>query len=75
MHNENPDPDHPSNWVRKVRDHTGDLPRYACVTYDFEDNPFSDEAWNRGVEALHDRGMIPGVYTFWANWGRLERPV
>lgn len=67
VHNENPDPDHPSNWVKKVRDHTGLLPRYACTTYDFEDNPFPDEAWNRGVKAIHDRGMIPGVYTFWAN--------
>lgn len=67
VHNENPDPEHPSNWVRKVRDHTGILPAYACTTYDFEDNPFPDEAWNRGVKAVHDRGMIPGVYTFWAN--------
>lgn len=67
VHNENPDPDHPSNWVRKVRDHTGVLPRYACITYDFEDNPFPDLAWNRAVKAIHARGMIPGVYTFWAN--------
>ncbi len=67
VHNENPDPDHASNWVRKVHDHTGILPGYACVTYDFEDNPFPDDAWNRGVKALHERGIIPGVYTFWAN--------
>jgi hypothetical protein len=67
VHNENPDPAHPSNWVRKVQDHTGILPRDACVTYDFDDNPFSDEAWNEGVKAIHARGMIPGVYTFWAN--------
>jgi len=67
VHNENPDPDHASNWVRKVRDHTGILPRYACITFDFEDNPFPDEAWRQGVKAIHDRGMIPGIYTFWAN--------
>lgn len=67
VHNENPDPDHPSNWVHKVREHTGMLPRYACTTYDFEDNPFPDEAWNRGVQSIHERGMVPGVYTFWAN--------
>ena len=67
VHDENPDPSHPSNWVRKLEDHTGLLPRYACTTYDFEDNPFPDEAWNRGVQAIHDRGILPGVYTFWAN--------
>ncbi|MCC6234583.1 MAG: hypothetical protein IT580_18210 [Verrucomicrobiales bacterium] len=53
--------------MRKLRDHTGLLPGYACVTYDFEDHPFPDAAWNQGVKALHARGIIPGVYTFWAN--------
>ncbi|MCC7376222.1 MAG: hypothetical protein IT581_16305 [Verrucomicrobiales bacterium] len=67
VHNENPDPAHPGNWVRKLKDHTGLDPGYACTTYDFEDNPFPDEAWNQGVKAIHDRGIIPGVYTFWAN--------
>ena len=32
VHNENPDLDHPSNWIRKVHDHTGLLPRYGCIT-------------------------------------------
>jgi len=67
VHNENPDPDHPRNWVRKLQDQTGLLPGYACTTYDFEDDPFPDDAWNRGVKAIHDRGIIPGVFTFWSN--------
>lgn len=67
VHNENPDPDHASNWIHKVRDHTGFLPRYGCITYDFDDNPFPDSAWNAGVKKLWDRGLIVGVYTFFAN--------
>ncbi|MBX3744724.1 MAG: hypothetical protein KF833_05395 [Verrucomicrobiae bacterium] len=67
VHNENPDPDHGSNWLRKLRDHTGREAKYGCITYDFEDDPFPDEAWNAGVKRMHDRGMIVGVYTFWAN--------
>ena len=35
VHDENPDMDHPSNWLKKVVDHTGKMPRYGCVTYDF----------------------------------------
>ena len=50
VHNENPDMDHSSNWVRKVRDHTGTLPRYGCITYDFVDDPFSDAEWNNGCK-------------------------
>jgi len=69
VHNENPDMDHPSNWIRKVREHTGRLPRYGCITYDFVDDPFTDAAWNEGVEKLWRRGMIPGVYSFFANPG------
>lgn len=69
VHNENPDVDHPSNWIRKVRDHTGILPRYGCITYDFADDPFPDEVWNRGVKRLWDRGMLVGVYSFFANPG------
>jgi len=69
VHNEDPDPDADSNWVRKVRDHTGILPRYACVTYDFVDDPFPDEAWNHGVKKLWDRGLLVGVYNFFANPG------
>ena len=61
VHNENPDLDHPSNWIKKVHDHTGRLPRYGCITYDFVDDPFSDAAWNEGVKKLWDRGMIVGV--------------
>jgi len=52
VHNENPDMDHPSNWLRKVYDHTGKMPRYGCVTYDFHDDPFPDSAWNNGVKEM-----------------------
>ena len=67
VHNENPDMDHPTNWLRKVYDHTGKMPRYGCVTYDFHDDPFPDSAWNNGVKEMWDRGMIVGVFTFYAN--------
>ncbi len=67
VHNENPDMDHPSNWLKKVSDHTGTMPRYGCVTYDFHDDPFPDAAWNAGVEKMWDRGLLVGVYTFFAN--------
>ena len=67
VHNENPDMDHPGNWLKKVHEHTGIYPRYACVTYDFHDDPFSDAEWNEGVKKIHDRGMIAGIYNFWAN--------
>jgi mannan endo-1,4-beta-mannosidase len=67
VHNENPDMDHPSNWLRKVYDHTGKRPRYGCVTYDFHDDPFPDSAWNQGVKEMWDRGMLVGVFTFFAN--------
>ena len=69
VHNENPDMDHPSNWIHKVQAHTGRLPRYGCITYDFVDDPFSDAAWNEGVQKLWDRGMIVGIYSFFANPG------
>jgi mannan endo-1,4-beta-mannosidase len=67
VHNENPDMDHPSNWLKKVVDHTGKMPRYGCLTYDFHDNPFPDAAWNEGVKKMWDRGLLAGVYTFYAN--------
>jgi hypothetical protein len=67
VHNENPDMDHPSNWIHKVQEHTGKLPRYGCITYDFAGNPFSDAAWNEGVQKLWDRGLIAGLYSFFAN--------
>ena len=67
VHNENPDMDDASNWIKKVRDHTGQLPRYGCITYDFHDDPFTDAVWNDGVERLWERGIIVGVYTFFAN--------
>jgi hypothetical protein len=50
-----------------VYDHTGKMPRYGCVTYDFDDNPFSDSDWNKGVKKMWDRGMIVGVFSFYAN--------
>ena len=43
------------------------MPRYGCITYDFDDNPFPDEAWNQGVKKMWDRGMIVGAFTFFAN--------
>jgi mannan endo-1,4-beta-mannosidase len=67
VHNENPDMDHPSNWLKKVYDHTGKMPRYGCITYDFDDNPFPDSAWNEGVKKIWEKGMICGVYNFFAN--------
>jgi mannan endo-1,4-beta-mannosidase len=67
VHNENPDMDHSSNWLRKIYDHTGKLPRYGCITYDFDDNPYTDSEWNDGVKEMWDRGMIVGVYNFFAN--------
>ncbi len=67
VHDENPDMDDASNWLKKVYDHTGKMPRYGCVTYDFHDDPFPDAAWNNGVKKMWDRGMIVGVYTFFAN--------
>lgn len=67
VHNENPDIDDDSNWIMKVYDHTGKYPRYACITYDFDDDPFTDEEWNQGVKKIWDNGMIPGIYNFFAN--------
>lgn len=67
VHNENPDMDHPSNWLKKVFDHTGKMPRYGCVTYDFHDDPFPDAAWNEGAKEMWERGLIVGVYSFYAN--------
>ncbi len=67
VHNENPDMDHPRNWLKKVYDHTGKMPRYATITYDFHDDPFPDAAWNDGVKKMWDRGLIVGVYSFYAN--------
>lgn len=67
VHDEDPDMDSPSNWLKKVKDHTGILPRYGCITYDFHDDPFPDSAWNQGVKKMWDRGMIVGVFSFYAN--------
>lgn len=69
VHNENPDLDHPGNWIRKVQARTGRWPRYGCITYDFDDDPFSDAAWNEGVRKLWNRGLIAGIYSFFANPG------
>ena len=67
VHNENPDMDDPSNWLNKVYKHTDLMPKYGVITYDFTDDPFSDEEWNRGVKKMWDKGLIPGVYNFFAN--------
>lgn len=77
VHNETPDLDHRSNWLKKVHDHTGVLPAYGCITYDFDDNPFPDALWNEGVRQMWERGMLAGVYSFFANpsGGRWNDPV
>jgi len=67
VHNENPDMDDESNWVKKVYDHTGKMPRYGCITYDFDDNPFTDEEWNNAARKMWNRGMIVGIYSWYAN--------
>jgi len=67
VHNENPDMDDPSNWLYKVYQHAGKMPRYGVITYDFTDDPFPDSAWNQGVKKMWDRGLIAGVYSFFAN--------
>jgi Glycosyl hydrolase family 26 len=67
VHNENPDMDNKTNWLKKVYDHTGKMPRYGCITYDFDDNPFSDSEWNNAVKKLSDRGLIAGIFSFFAN--------
>lgn len=67
VHNENPDIDSENNWVHKVYEKTGYLPRYGVITYDFEDNPFPDSAWNNGVKKMWDKGMIAGIYSWYAN--------
>jgi len=45
VHDENPDMDHGTNWLKKVYDHTGKMARYGCVTYDFHDDPFPDSRY------------------------------
>lgn len=77
VHGENPHLEHPSNWLKKVHQHTGIMPAYGCLTYDFDDDPFTDAQWNEGVKQIWDRGLLVGVYTFWANpcGGRWHEPV
>jgi hypothetical protein len=67
VHNENPDMDHPSNWLKMIHDHTGIMPGYGCITYDYDDDPFTDAEWNAGVKKMWDKGLIVGVYNFYAN--------
>jgi hypothetical protein len=77
VHGEKPDMDHPSNWLYKIHDHTGIMPVYGCLTYDFDDDPFTDAQWNEGVKQMWDRGLLVGVYSFYANpsGGRWSGPV
>jgi len=77
VHNENPDMDHPTNWMKKISDHTGVMPRYGCITYDYDDDPFTDAEYNEGVKKMWDRGLLTGVYNFYANpcGGRWNSPV
>ncbi|MDV3309041.1 MAG: glycoside hydrolase family 26 protein [Cyclobacteriaceae bacterium] len=67
VHNENPDMDDENNWVRKVYEKTGQLPRLGVITYDFEDNPFSDSEWNQGVKKMFDNGMLAAIYSWYDN--------
>jgi mannan endo-1,4-beta-mannosidase len=67
VHNENPDMDDSGKWLKKIYDNTGKLPRYGCITYDFDDNPYTDSEWNNGVKKMWNKGMIVGVYNFFAN--------
>jgi hypothetical protein len=67
MHHENPDMDQKGNWIKNVFDHTGKLPRYGCITYNFDDDPFTDSDWNNAVKKMWDKGMIAGVYSWYAN--------
>lgn len=77
VHNETPDMDHRSNWLKRVHEHTGVMPAYGCLTYDFDDDPFPDAQWNEGVKQMWDRGLLVGVYSFYANpsGGRWNDPV
>ena len=77
VHNETPDMDHRSNWLKRVYDYTGVMPAYGCITYDFDDDPFPDAKWNEGVKQMWDRGLLVGVYSFYANpsGGRWNDPV
>ncbi|NJN26877.1 MAG: hypothetical protein HC819_13305 [Cyclobacteriaceae bacterium] len=67
VHKNNPDMEHPGNWLYKVYHHTGKWPAYGCITYDFVNNPYTDEAYNAGIKKMWDQGMIPGIYSWWAN--------
>jgi hypothetical protein len=67
VHHENPDMRHRSNWIHRVQARGHRLPGYACVTYDFVNDPFSDDAFNAGVQQLWDRGLLVGVSSFFAN--------
>lgn len=77
VHGEKPDLDHSSNWLKKTHDHTGIMPAFGCLTYDFADGRFTDAQWNEGVKQMGDRGLLVGVYTFFANpsGGRWNSPV
>src|SRR5512135_2541190 len=77
VHNETPDMDHRSNWLKRVHDHTGVMPAYGCLTYDFDDDPFPDAQWNEGVKQMWEPGLLVGVYSFYANpsGGRWNEPV
>ena len=70
VHNENPDMDQPGNWIKKVYDHTGMLPCYGCVTYDFVGNRYTDDAKNKAVKKMWDRGMLAGIYSWYAPPGK-----
>jgi hypothetical protein len=65
VHGEKPDMDHRSNWLKKTHDHTGIMPAYGCLTYDFDDDPFTDAQWNEGVEKKRQADKV----IWWAELG------
>jgi hypothetical protein len=77
VHGEKPEMDHPSNWLKRVSDRTDVLPAFGCLTYDFDNPRATDAQWNEGVKQMWDRGLLVGVYSFFANptGGRWNAPA
>jgi hypothetical protein len=46
---------HPSNWIHRVQARGHRLPGYACVTYDFVNDP------------SHNQFPEPAGFVFWAD--------
>ena len=71
VHGEDPDIDDDGNWVKQVYNHTGKWPGHGVTTYDYKSPnvSHSDADINSAVLEMWDRGIIPGVYTFWGHPG------